>query len=114
VGRAVGQAQLTAPAVEAVTALEYPELPGPLPADFHPQELARRVLDPAIEEAAGATPVEGAPGRDREASRSGLAGASKDASLLVVGSRGHGEFAGVLTGPVRSACIASPTRTAQW
>ena len=49
------QAQLTASAGEAVTAREYPDLPGPLPADFNPQ-LARRVLDSAIEETAGATP----------------------------------------------------------
>jgi len=53
--RAVRQAQLTASAGEAVTAREYPDLPGPLPADFNPQ-LARRVLDSAIEETAGATP----------------------------------------------------------
>ena len=104
---AVHQAQLTASAVEAVTAWEYPELPGPLPADFNPEELARRVLESAIEEAVGATPpvevrrvaIEGHPAPT-------LVDASKGASLLVVGNRGHGEFVGVLIGSVSLHCVA--------
>ena len=69
---AVRQAQLTASAVEAVTAWEYPELLSPLPADFNPEKRARRLLDSVIEEVVGAHPARrGAPGRDRGASRSG-------------------------------------------
>ena len=104
--RAVRQAQLTAPAVEAATAREYPGQPGPLPADFNPQELARRVPGSATGEAAGATPpaevrravIDRHPARRRRA--------SKGASLLVVANPGHGEFVGVLIGPVSLHCVA--------
>jgi nucleotide-binding universal stress UspA family protein len=104
---AVRQAQLTASAVEAVTAWEYPELLAPPPVDFNPEELARRVLDSAIEDAVG--PVPPVPVHRVVTERHpapALVDASKGASLLVVGNRGHGEFVGVLIGSVSLHCVA--------
>jgi nucleotide-binding universal stress UspA family protein len=103
----VRQAQLTGSAVEAVTAWEYPELLAPPPADFDPEELARRVLDSAIDEVVGAAPpVEvGRVVTERHPAQA-LVDASKGASLLAVGNRGHGEFVGVLIGSVSLHCVA--------
>jgi nucleotide-binding universal stress UspA family protein len=104
---AVRQAQLTASVVEAVTAWEYPELLAPPPADFNPEELARRVLDTAIEEVVGAMPsVEVRRVVTEKHPAPALVDASKGASLLVVGTRGHGEFEGVLIGSVSLHCVA--------
>jgi nucleotide-binding universal stress UspA family protein len=104
---AVRQAQLTDSAVEAVTAWEYPELLAPPPAGFDPEELARRVLDSAIDEVVGAVPrVEvGRVVTERHPAQA-LVDASKGASLLAVGNRGHGEFVGVLIGSVSLHCVA--------
>jgi nucleotide-binding universal stress UspA family protein len=62
------------------------------------------VLDGAIEIAFGGNPPEltrtvltGAPART-------LIHASKNASMLVLGSRGHGGFVGLLLGSVSAAC----------
>lgn len=108
---AVHQAQLTGSPVEAVTAWEFPMSFGmapPLPADFDVDADARRTLDAAIEEALGGSSpievrrvvVEGHPAL-------ALVQASKGASLLVVGSRGHGEFVGMLIGSVSEHCVAN-------
>jgi nucleotide-binding universal stress UspA family protein len=104
---AVRQAQLTDSAVEAVTAWEYPELLAPPPAGFDPEELARRVLDSAIDEVAGAVPpVEVDRVVTERHPAQALVDASKGASLLAVGNRGHGEFVGVLIGSVSLHCVA--------
>lgn len=104
---AVRQAQLTASAVEAVTAWEYSELLSLLPADFNPEQRARRLLDSVIEEVVGATPpVEVRRVVIEEHPASALVDASKAASLLVVGNRGHGEFVDVLIGSVSLHCVA--------
>ena len=104
---AVRQAQLTASVVEAVTAWEYPELLGPPPAEFNPEERARRVLDSVIEETVGATsPVEVRRVVIERHPAPALLEASKDASLLVVGNRGHREFVSVMIGSVSLHCVA--------
>jgi nucleotide-binding universal stress UspA family protein len=104
---AVRQAQLTDSAVEAVTAWEYPELLAPPPAGFDPEELARRVLDSAIDEVVGAVPpVEVVRVVTERHPAQALVDASKGASLLAVGNRGHGEFVGVLIGSVSLHCVA--------
>ncbi|MCU1425059.1 MAG: universal stress protein UspA [Microbacteriaceae bacterium] len=73
--------------------------------DWDPEEEAARVLRDAIIQVFG-DPV---PGRVRPAVTTGpaakaLIDASSGAELLIVGSRGHGGFAGLVLGSVSSAC----------
>jgi nucleotide-binding universal stress UspA family protein len=107
----VRQAELTGTPLEIVSAWEWPVslLLGwetPLPDDYDPAEEARRQLDKAV--SAVLTPgdaievrrsvIEGHPAPVLEA-------LSKTADLVVIGSHGHGEFAGMLLGSVSEHCI---------
>jgi nucleotide-binding universal stress UspA family protein len=105
---AARQAELTHNPLLAITAWEYPRsygFPIPLSDDFNPAEEAAKVLEDALESVRRDHPsvaiktlvVEGASARV-------LIDASKDAELLVVGSRGHGELAGMLLGSVSEQC----------
>ena len=102
---AVRQAQLTGAVVEALMAWQYPA--GVVPAgtqDFDAE--SRRALDAAIEGAFSAAPPvqvtrvveEGEPALT-------LVGRSTNAALLVIGSRGHGAFIGMLIGSVSQYCV---------
>lgn len=76
-----------------------------VPIDWNPEQDRRQVLDAAIEEAFGeATPD----GLERTVAEGGAARVlldlSIDARMLVVGSRGHGGFTGLLLGSVSAAC----------
>ena len=106
---AVRQAKLTGTPLEIVSAWEWPVSWGwqtPLPDDYDPAEEARRQLDKAV----SAVPT---PGDAIEVRRSVIEGhpapvleaLSKTADLLVIGSHGHGEFAGMLLGSVSEHCI---------
>jgi nucleotide-binding universal stress UspA family protein len=98
---AVAQAVLTSGRVQAVIAWSHPLSSGlPVLAEVDWRGDARRALDVALAEvlgegAAAVEPcaMEGHPARV-------LLQAAKGADLLVVGSRGHGGFAGVLLGSV--------------
>jgi nucleotide-binding universal stress UspA family protein len=107
---AARQAQLTGSNLELVTTWEWPKsygYPMPVPADFQPSNAAGDVLDAAVEAIEGAHPgldvkkvvVEGYAAQV-------LVESSKDADLLVVGSRGHGELVGILLGSVSEYCVA--------
>ena len=104
---AIGQAALTHASVEAVIAWHYPNSYGvPLADGTDYSELAAETLAKAIATARNARP-EGAEGAVEISSFVAeghaaqiLLDRSADASLLVVGSRGHGGFAEALLGSV--------------
>jgi nucleotide-binding universal stress UspA family protein len=107
---AMRQAELTGAPLEIVSAWEWPVSylgwGTPVPPDYDPADEARRQLDKAV--SAVLTPrdaievrrsvIEGHPAPVLEA-------LSKTADLVVIGSHGHGEFAGMLLGSVSEHCI---------
>ncbi len=105
---ATHQAVLTGSTLEVVLAWEWPTSFGygyMLPDDWDPASDAQKMLEDAIEKIRGAAlgvtikpvVVEGHPAL-------ALATASEGADLLVIGSRGHGAFAGMLLGSVGEYC----------
>jgi nucleotide-binding universal stress UspA family protein len=108
---AAQQAKLSGAALEVIITWEWPSGYGwalPLPADYSPENDARILLDEMVTTARAAQPdvdihttvVEGHPAPV-------LVDASRSADLLVVGSRGHGEFAGMLLGSVSEHCVTN-------
>jgi nucleotide-binding universal stress UspA family protein len=110
---AVGQAGLTGGAVDAVIAWQYPAAAGgyglasaAVLEDTHYEEIAEKIMADAI-----STAVD--PGSDVRVSTWAKEGnaaqvlidAAAGADLLVVGSRGHGGFAGALLGSVSQHCV---------
>jgi len=105
---AVRQAALTGSVVDAVIAWHDPASYGGyawLIADTCDADLAAKTLSEAVDSvsAGGGVTVrqrvmEGSPARV-------LLDAAKGAGLLVVGSRGHGGFAGMLLGSVSQHCV---------
>jgi nucleotide-binding universal stress UspA family protein len=108
---AARQAELTGSAIEAITTWEWPSTYGwaiPFSDDYDPASDAHKVLETAVDTLRATHPdldvrlvvVEGHPAP-------ALVKASRGADLLVVGSRGHGEFAGMLLGSVSEHCVAN-------
>lgn len=108
---AAGQGELTGSSLELVMAWEWPTVygaPFAFPTDWNPAADAARVLDEAVTTVRGNHPdvdiqqtvVEGHPAP-------ALVNASRRARLLVVGCRGHGEFAGMLLGSVSEHCVTN-------
>jgi nucleotide-binding universal stress UspA family protein len=94
--------------LEAVTAWEYPASFGwaSVPGDWDPVKDMEKVLRDAVREAFGDRPPAGLELSVREGGAARvLIEASRGATMLVVGSRGHGGFAGLLLGSV-SANVA--------
>lgn len=93
--------------VEAVTV--WHQTPGygfvPPPPQWSPATDAERILHDTIHAVFGEDRPEGMQLTLREGgAASELLKASKDARILVVGSRGHGGFTGLLLGSVSAAC----------
>ncbi len=105
------QADLTGASLRAIMTWEVPigayGLAITVPPDLNLESDSRRVLDQAIAETLGedvaakvrSAVVEGHPAVE-------LLRAAEDAELLVVGSRGHGAFAGMLLGSVSEHCVS--------
>lgn len=108
---AARQAELTGAALEAVMTWHFPALaygtPVPMPSGYDLAPQAAQVLGDTVQEVLGDKPalkvhavvVEGSPALE-------LLDAATDADLLVVGSRGHGAFTGMLLGSVSAHCVA--------
>ena len=101
---AARQAELTGSTLDAMTTWDWPMNYGwavPIPSDYNPKSDAQDLVDEAVARVRDMHPrvdirttvVEGHPAPV-------LIEASRAADLLVVGSRGHGEFAGMLLGSV--------------
>jgi nucleotide-binding universal stress UspA family protein len=108
---AARQAQLTGCRLDVVVSWELPTSFGwvpPYPSDFNPAKDAQKAADDELAAALGSHPdvvvqttiVEGHPAPT-------LVEASRGADLLVLGSRGHGEFAGMLLGSVTQHCVTN-------
>ena len=107
---AAHQAELTGARLDAVTAWQWPSKYQwmPTPPDYDPAGDTQKSVDAIIEEVRSAHPsvtieskvIEGHPARV-------LVDESQGADLLVVGSRGHGEFPGMLLGSVSQHCVTS-------
>lgn len=105
---AARQAELTGAGLEVVTTWEWPSSYGwavPVPDDFDPEGDIRGTLETALAPLRAAHSGVGVEGRVvRGHPAPILVEASKGADLLVVGSRGHGEFVGMVIGSVSEYC----------
>jgi nucleotide-binding universal stress UspA family protein len=107
---AARQARTTGSPLVAVAAWEWPTSYGwspPWPAEYDPSGDALKMLEETVRDVLGDAPdvpvtIEVLEGHPSPA----LVELSKRASLLVVGSRGHGEFAGMLIGSVSEFLVA--------
>ncbi|HLG67213.1 MAG TPA: universal stress protein [Acidimicrobiales bacterium] len=105
---AAAQAEATGASLRVVIAWEFPAAWGgvPLPASYDPEQSARQAAEEVIDEVLGADRrpdvrldvVESRPAP-------ALIEAARGADLLVVGSRGHGAFTGMLLGSVSQHCV---------
>lgn len=106
---AIRQARLTGCSVDAVTAWRYPSTYGLAPLGDQAVDLesdASKALTAALNEVSGLEPdVPVCPHVSEGRAGEVLLRAAKGADLLVVGNRGHGEFASALLGSVSLYCV---------
>ena len=105
---AVGQGALTGAVVEAVTAWHFPATYGgyPIVAETDWQSNAQTIQDIAVKEALGDEATSLARRVAQGHPVTVLLDAAVGADLLVVGSRGHGGFTGMLLGSVSEHVVA--------
>ena len=107
---AAHQSELTGDRLDVVAAWQWPQSYGwavPTPDDYDPETALQREIEPGVDAVRAEYPaveveirvINGHPAPV-------LVEASKGADLLVVGSRGHGEFVGMLIGSVSEYCAA--------
>jgi nucleotide-binding universal stress UspA family protein len=107
---AARQAKLIGASLEVIACWEFPTAFGwvpQYPADFDPSGDSRRALEDTVAEVLGKDPgveiaIEVVEGHAAPV----LVDAARGASLLVVGSRGHGGFTGMLLGSVSEHCVS--------
>ena len=108
---AARQAVLTGGSLELVMTWEWPSSYGwavPVPDDFDPEAEMRGTLDTAVAGVRADHPgLSVNPRLLRGHPAPVLVEASKGADLLVVGSRGHGEFVGMMIGSVSEYCATN-------
>jgi nucleotide-binding universal stress UspA family protein len=98
------QAARSGAALVALTAWEVPTIYGwPTYEDVDLEKQSRDRLEETVKETLGSRSVELRVRRGHPAGA--LVEASKDASLLVVGQRGHGEFRDLLLGSTSQTCV---------
>lgn len=98
------QAELTGLPLSVVVAWEFPASYGwapPWPADYDPKRDAKALVEDVVDEVLGSAARIGLSTEVIQGNPAvALCEESKRAELVVVGSRGHGEFAGMLLGSV--------------
>jgi nucleotide-binding universal stress UspA family protein len=99
--------------IHAVIAWQYPMMlgwEGGIPDWWQPDADAKKILEDTLDSVFGKTRPVGLSTTVQEGQPTMiLLEASKNADMLIVGSRGHGGFAGLLLGSVSSACAEHAT-----
>lgn len=111
---AARQAELTGAAVDAVISWNFPANHTWAMGFTNAHEVftddAEKTLSDSVAEALGPEPAVEVRTHVRQGQAAGvLLDAAKDATMLVVGSRGRGGFAGLLLGSVSTACVHHAT-----
>jgi nucleotide-binding universal stress UspA family protein len=107
---AVRQAELIEARLEVLMTWEWPTSYGwsPVPSDYDPAHDAETFLEDTMKSVRTSHPGLSIHSSVQEGHPApALVEASRGADLLVVGSRGHGEFAGMLLGSVSEHCVTN-------